>query len=82
MRVRKDLVTTMKAAIVSIGDELVLGESVDTNTAWLADQLACRSITTIEHRSLGDDQDRIASALAELVSRVDLIVLTGGLGPG
>lgn len=80
-RIRSEAETTMKAALVSIGDEVVLGESVDTNTAWIAAQLAERAVSTVEHRSVPDDRDAIASAVTDLAQKVDLIILTGGLGP-
>ncbi|MDY7108036.1 MAG: CinA family nicotinamide mononucleotide deamidase-related protein [Planctomycetota bacterium] len=71
----------MQAAILSIGDELTLGQHVDTNSAWLARQLLARSIVTAEHRTLGDDRAAIARAVAELAATCDLLLITGGLGP-
>ena len=71
----------MQAAILSIGDELTLGQNVDTNSAWLAGQLLARSVVTIEHRTVGDDRAAIAEAVASLAGRCDLLLMTGGLGP-
>ena len=71
----------MRAAILSLGDELALGQNVDTNSAWLSGKLAEASILTIEHRTLPDDQSAIARAIAELSKRADVLVITGGLGP-
>ncbi len=71
----------MHAAIVSIGDELALGQNLDTNSKWLASKLAELSIITIEHRTLPDDQAAIAAAVRELASRCDAVLMTGGLGP-
>jgi nicotinamide-nucleotide amidase len=71
----------MQAAILSIGDELTLGQHVDTNSAWLAEQLMARSIVTLEHRTLGDDRAAIARAVADLTAICDLLLMTGGLGP-
>ena len=71
----------MRAAILSIGDELTLGQCVDTNSAWLAERLLARSIETVEHRTVPDDRDAIAAAVVRLVERCDLLVITGGLGP-
>lgn len=71
----------MKAAIISIGDEVILGENIDTNSAWLAAQLVERSIQTIEHRTVGDDRQAIAATIDALARRVDVLIITGGLGP-
>lgn len=71
----------MRAAILSIGDELTLGQAAETNARWLAAQLAARSILSIEHRTVADDRSAIAAAMRELCARADIIVATGGLGP-
>ena len=71
----------MRAAILSIGDELTLGQTIDTNTAWISTELAARGIRTVEHRTIGDDQAALAAAVSQLASKVDLLILTGGLGP-
>jgi nicotinamide-nucleotide amidase len=69
------------AAILSIGDELVLGQTADTNAAWLSDQLATRGILTAEHRTVGDDRGAVAAAIRELAASAGLLIITGGLGP-
>lgn len=71
----------MRAAVFAIGDEIILGESMDTNSAWLASELAERGVDVVEHRTLGDDQAQIAAALRELARHCSLIITTGGLGP-
>ncbi len=71
----------MFAAILSIGDELTLGQTIDTNSAWLSAELAARGIRTIEHRTVGDDQAALVEAVSRLATKVDLLILTGGLGP-
>ena len=71
----------MKAAILAIGDELTSGKTVDANSAWLAARLAERGISTVEHRTIGDDTDDIAAALREAAGRAELVIATGGLGP-
>ncbi|MCH6551875.1 MAG: hypothetical protein IH804_07670 [Planctomycetes bacterium] len=71
----------MKAAILSIGDELTLGQCVDTNSAWLAGRLLQVGVETIEHCTVTDDRAAIARAIGDLASRVDVLLLTGGLGP-
>ncbi|MHC4100154.1 MAG: CinA family nicotinamide mononucleotide deamidase-related protein [Planctomycetota bacterium] len=71
----------MRAAIVSIGDELVAGQAPESNARWLADQLSARAVSIGELRVVPDDREAIASTLKELARRCDLIVVTGGLGP-
>ena len=65
----------MRAAILSIGDELALGQNLDTNSQWLATELAAHSILTVEHRTLADDQTRIAGAIRDLwlVTELDMV---------
>lgn len=71
----------MKAVILSIGQELTSGQTVDTNSAWLSRKLGERGIETIEHRTVADQRRQIADAIAESVKKVDLLIVTGGLGP-
>ncbi len=71
----------MRAAIIAIGDELTLGESLDTNSAWLAARLRERSVDVREHRTVGDVAQQIGFTIAELAQSCDVIILTGGLGP-
>jgi nicotinamide-nucleotide amidase len=71
----------MRAAILSIGDELALGQTLDTNSQWLAARLVEQSISVIEHRTIADDQHAIAQAIMQLSQRVEVLLITGGLGP-
>ena len=71
----------MRAAILSIGDELTLGQNLDTNSGWLSARLAEHSVITVEHRTLADDRQAIATAITDLVARCDILIITGGLGP-
>ena len=71
----------MRAAIISIGDELMLGQTIDTNAARLSAELAARGIVTIEHRTIGDDRATLGETVRRLASKVELLILTGGLGP-
>ena len=71
----------MRAAILSIGDELALGQQLDTNSQWLSQRLAEQSIITIEHRTVADHRTAIAAAIKDLTGRCDVLVITGGLGP-
>lgn len=71
----------MRAAILSIGDELTLGQNVDTNSAWIAARLAERSILSVEHRTVADDRAVIGGAIEDLTQRIEALIITGGLGP-
>ncbi|MFA9477175.1 competence/damage-inducible protein A [Phycisphaerales bacterium AB-hyl4] len=71
----------MHAIILSIGDELVLGQTVDTNSAWLGERLATRGIPVRYHHTLADDRDIIAEAIRHAADRAELVLITGGLGP-
>jgi nicotinamide-nucleotide amidase len=71
----------MKAAILSIGDELALGQTQDTNSRWLAARLADRGVRCVEFRTVPDDLAAQAGALRSLASCADLVLVTGGLGP-
>jgi nicotinamide-nucleotide amidase len=69
------------AAILSIGDELTLGQSLDTNARWLASRLMAVGIVPVEIDTVPDDLRRHTAVLKRLASEVDLIISTGGLGP-
>jgi len=71
----------MNAEIIAVGTELVLGERINTNSAWLAAQLAELGILTIRHTTVGDEEEVLAEALAHSAATVDLVILTGGIGP-
>ena len=71
----------MTAIILSIGDELVLGQTIDTNSAWLSQQLAAVGCAVRSHITVGDDQRAIEEAMNESVGRCDFLVCTGGIGP-
>jgi nicotinamide-nucleotide amidase len=69
------------AAILSQGDEVVTGQTVDTNAAWLAEQLTDRGLLVVRHVTVGDRKPDIAAALRALAAEADVVVCTGGLGP-
>ena len=71
----------MKAEILSIGTELLLGEIVDTNTPFLANQLSSLGIDLYFASTVGDNMERLTGALKRAWQRSDLILTTGGLGP-
>lgn len=69
------------AWIISIGTELTLGQSLDTNGQWLARQLAAQGIRTTRHLTLADELPEIVSALQAAFEACDVLIVTGGLGP-
>ena len=71
----------MKAAILTTGTELTRGELCDTNSQWLSDRLTEAGVNVVEHATVGDDLSRISAALLRLGGSVDLLIVTGGLGP-
>jgi len=74
-------VTHARAAILSVGDELTLGQTLNTNSRWLAERLASLGILTVEHTTVPDDQAAQSAAIRRLATCVDLVIVTGGLGP-
>lgn len=71
----------MLAEIITIGDEILIGQIVDTNSAWMAQQLNNAGIRVKQISSVSDDRQHILTALAEASNRADIILITGGLGP-
>ena len=71
----------MQAAILSIGDELVLGQTVDTNSGYLSSQLASKGIMTLLHQTVADDMTAMVDMIQYASERVELIIISGGLGP-
>jgi len=71
----------MNAIILSIGDELLLGQTVDTNSTWLCAQLAAVGIGVLVHAAVADDQRTIEEAIRAAAQRCDTLIISGGLGP-
>ena len=71
----------MRAEIITIGDELLIGQVVDTNSAWMAQQLNEAGINLYQITSVHDNREHILQALDEAFSRADIVLTTGGLGP-
>ncbi|MBC6110364.1 competence/damage-inducible protein A [Pedobacter fastidiosus] len=71
----------MLAEIITIGDEILIGQIVDTNSAWMAKQLNSIGVSVKQITSVSDDEQHIIEALGEAEKRADLILITGGLGP-
>lgn len=71
----------MNAEIITIGDELLIGQVIDTNSAWMAEQLNMVGIRVHQITSISDNRQHILSTLKEASQRVKLVLITGGLGP-
>ncbi|WP_299580636.1 competence/damage-inducible protein A [uncultured Sunxiuqinia sp.] len=71
----------MKAEIITIGDEILIGQVVDTNSAWMGEQLNLHGIEVFQITSVHDKHDHIMEALANAEKHADLVLITGGLGP-
>ncbi|RNL52282.1 competence/damage-inducible protein A [Pedobacter jejuensis] len=71
----------MLAEIITIGDEILIGQIVDTNSAWMAKQLNSIGVSVKQITSVSDDETHILQALADAEKRAEIILITGGLGP-
>ena len=71
----------MRAEIITIGDELLIGQVVDTNSAWMAEKLNEQGIELFQITSVHDQREHIIAALDEAFGRADIVLTTGGLGP-
>jgi nicotinamide-nucleotide amidase len=71
----------MLAEIITIGDELLIGQVVDTNSAWMGTLLNNNGIKVHQITSVSDNREHIIEALTEAAKRADIILITGGLGP-
>ena len=71
----------INTSIITIGDELLIGQVIDTNSAWMAQQLNKAGINVIRRVAVGDAATEIWNALDEEMKHADIILITGGLGP-
>ena len=71
----------MRAEIVAVGTELLLGQIANTNAAWISGRFAEIGVDVLRHQVVGDNAERIEEAIASAVSRSDVVVVMGGLGP-
>ena len=71
----------MLAEIITIGDEILIGQIVDTNSAWMAKELSLAGIRVKQVTSVSDDAQHITEALKQAMQRAEIILITGGLGP-
>lgn len=77
----KQNVAQMNVEIISIGDELLIGQVVNTNAAWMAEKLYTNGFITTHIKSIRDDGNAITDALENSMKNADFIIITGGLGP-
>ncbi|MCU0428986.1 MAG: competence/damage-inducible protein A [Cytophagaceae bacterium] len=73
--------TRVKAELLTIGDELLYGQVLDTNSQWMGVELGKRGIQVVRKTSLGDVREEILQALQDATRRADVVLITGGLGP-
>ncbi len=73
--------TIANASIITIGDELLIGQTIDTNSAWMAQHLNAIGIQVIRRVAIGDDKEAIKNTLDEELNHSDIVLITGGLGP-
>ncbi|MCE7068445.1 competence/damage-inducible protein A [Dyadobacter sp. CY326] len=75
------MVPIIRAEILTIGDEILFGQITDTNTQWIGSQLTDIGIRPVRKTSVGDNKQDILDAFAAAAQRVDVVIVTGGLGP-
>ncbi len=71
----------MKADIITIGDEILIGQTIDTNSAWMGYFLERNGVHVLEISTISDKKDHIISSLSKSLERSDIVLITGGLGP-
>ena len=71
----------LRSAVVAVGDELLLGDIVNGNAAWLGERLAAAGAPVVHSSMVGDDVDRIAAAVRRALEDAQVVLVTGGLGP-
>lgn len=71
----------MKAVIITIGDELLIGQTIDTNSAWMGSELSKSGFDVYKMTSIHDRREDIINALEDAAGKTDVVLITGGLGP-
>jgi nicotinamide-nucleotide amidase len=71
----------MNAIVLSIGDELLIGQTINTNSAWIGQQLTSIGLKVEEANTIGDTEEAILEALKSALLKTDIVLITGGLGP-
>lgn len=75
------MISSARAEIITIGDEILFGQIVDTNTQWIGSQLTDIGIRPVRKTSVGDNRQDILDAFAQASQRANVVIVTGGLGP-
>jgi nicotinamide-nucleotide amidase len=75
------MISSARAEIITIGDEILFGQIVDTNTQWIGTQLTDIGVRPVRKTSVGDNRQDILDAFTQASRRVDVVIVTGGLGP-
>jgi nicotinamide-nucleotide amidase len=71
----------MKAEIITIGDELLIGQTIDTNSAWIGEELSKAGFDVTRITSIHDSREDILGTLSSVAGKSDVVLITGGLGP-
>jgi nicotinamide-nucleotide amidase len=71
----------LRAEIVAVGTELLLGQIANTNARWMSESLAAIGVDVLHHQTVGDNMERIVETIRLASSRADVVIVTGGLGP-
>ena len=71
----------MRAEVIGIGTEILLGQITNSNAQWISERLAEIGVDVLHHQVVGDNEERIADAFRLALSRADVVIATGGLGP-
>lgn len=71
----------MRAAIITIGDELLIGQTLNTNAAWIGQELSSQGMSIYRSITIRDDRQDILDVVEEYMTNADLVIVTGGLGP-
>jgi nicotinamide-nucleotide amidase len=72
---------TVKAEIIAIGDELLYGQIIDTNSHWISQELDLVGVRVVRRTTVGDNREDILEAFSKAETRADIVLITGGLGP-
>ncbi len=71
----------MNVEIINIGDELLIGQTINTNASWMGQLLTENSFNVVQHTVISDEKSIIVSTLNDALTRADIVIITGGLGP-
>lgn len=76
-----DYIMTLRVSLLTIGDEICIGQIVNTNAAWMADQCSSIGADVRAHTSIGDEREVMLAELERLLTQSDVLLISGGLGP-